>query len=119
MLIYNIFDVFCLTIHPARPLHGSHPGLNLLRDNLLLYGVLILIILKTLHFLDSLFMSVAARDLLQVHWHHRVVLVGQCVEPSKQGVAYFPVAVVIRRMMVLMPTMTIFVDYILSKKWLR
>jgi hypothetical protein len=57
-------------------------------------------------------MTAEAGDLLQVDWHHRIILVGQSVEPSKQGLANLPIIVVTR--MVLMPVI-IFFDYTLSK----
>jgi hypothetical protein len=110
MLLQNIFYVLCPSFLPARLLHGRNSVHNRLRYYLLLHGVLLLIILHLLNLLDSLMMATEAGDQLQIHWHHRIVLVGQSVEPSKQGLANFPITVVTR--MVLMPVI-IFVDYII------
>jgi hypothetical protein len=58
-------------------------------------------------------MTAEAGDLLKVDWHHRIVLVGQSVETSKQGLANLPIIVVTR--MLLMP-MLIFFDCIFIKE---
>ena len=61
-------------------------------------------------------MTPEAGVLLQVYWNHRIVLVGQSVEPPKQSLANLRIIVVAR--MFLMPEI-IFFNYTLFKEMLR